>query len=330
MKNKRILASLLLVLLLSISLLCGCGTTYADWELSPDSTVLTETVRINDEYELVETLYGHDLAGEMIEFMSSVYSETYEQRFYIYATSETPDVIYLEGYSGYGGPILVYSRVGYPTALKSYISGNIETSRVVKGDDMSFELSSDDLARLDSLTKTHTASVQDLRLSLIAELRVYGAEGTLSHLHGGFYNLVDDVGVESVFYVNYDALDNSYFDANGNFSYRQGEVELVKLSLDDANRVLYSEEYESHIENSITSEVGDTTEADRESEEIAMRILLVLFLLFCVIFPATIPFIFMLVDLCRRGFRGTHFTTYIVLISYVVMIIASVALVLIL
>jgi hypothetical protein len=41
----------------------------------------------------------------------------------------------------------------------------------------------------------------------------------------------------SWYYINYDALDNSYFSSDGSFSYRSGTVEAVKLEGDVARMV---------------------------------------------------------------------------------------------
>ena len=79
-----------------------------------------------------------------------------------------------------------------------------------------------------------TVEVTDLEDMYWYEVVGYDASGCLSHVHGAVY--ITDGGY---LYINYDALDNSYFDSEGCFSYRKGTVSA--LVLDGADALLVDE-----------------------------------------------------------------------------------------
>lgn len=85
--------------------------------------------------------------------------------------------------------------------------------------------------------------VRDLKnLSCYSVLAV-DSTGTLGYEHGVIYDFDD--GTHG--YISYDALGNQYFDADGNFSFRNGEVEVAIIEgtllsdvLTDANNMEYN------------------------------------------------------------------------------------------
>ncbi len=68
-------------------------------------------------------------------------------------------------------------------------------------------------------------NVNDLETHLICELRFHDQSGLLTTIKGAIYEMSDG----SYGYVDYATLDNSHFDADGNFSYRRGEVTVYPL-----------------------------------------------------------------------------------------------------
>lgn len=332
MKNKRIITLAVLVLLAAV-LLTGCQSVvyerlgvYAEWELSPDETVLTETARYNESYELVETLYGHYCSGDITEFKDRVTSK--KGHLIVSAGThkdeQAPDVLYLYGN---GAPLLVYSRVGYPDELERYLSGEVEKAYISDNSSSSrgyYEVSADDLAHFDSVEASLKMDVTDLKDKLVATLYACGADGSLRREHGGFYEL--EAG--AVYYLNYDALDNSYFDANGKFSYRRGEVDLARLSDADASAVLDSDRYTETQIARITNEVPRLTDEDIALGRRASRLTLITLLLIFLIIPTAIPFVFAVVRVCRRRTRGVDFTSYVIIGAFAAIVIIATALVL--
>ncbi len=81
--------------------------------------------------------------------------------------------------------------------------------------------------RLDALEPTKTLLVTALRNLEMYAVAGVDKTGTFYHIHGAFYE-----SGSGYYYINYDALDNSYFDANDNFSYRKGQVKVVEVPSD--------------------------------------------------------------------------------------------------
>lgn len=74
---------------------------------------------------------------------------------------------------------------------------------------------------------TRVFDVTELASADCFEVLGTDASETLAHTHGAIYK-VD----AAYYYINYDALDNSYFDSDGNFSYRRGSVSASRLDAD--------------------------------------------------------------------------------------------------
>ena len=318
MKKAIKIISLIALLLVTAGLLASCSSTDAEWELSPNGQYLEETARYNESYELTYTLVGYGLAGELVEFWNDAYSEEYGY-LSVYAVSEDPSVLLLVGYDT---PIFVYTLDGAPASLESFISGVADTHRIVNSRDTSsyLDLSREQMNAYDSLEPSVNIPVASLARALTYELKVYDLADGLMHTHGGFY-----AGDGKLYYINYDALDNSYFDADGNFSYRSGNVPCAVVEGELADRVLDATNYVEGSEIKFTMEEGEREEEDIEADAAAARVLLIFYLAFFLIFPSVIPLVFMIVDLCRRGFRGVSTTTYIILGAILVIFAASIA-----
>ena len=318
-KNKKII-SLLALLLLTVALLASCSSAYAEWEFSPNGQYLEESLRYNEQYELTYTLFGYELAGELVEFWYGAYSEEYGYMT-IHASSEDPTVLLVKGNSS---PLFVYTLDGAPASLEAFVSGNSDTQRIVNARDTGsyLDISSDEMKTFDSLAASVSIPVGSLVGALSYELKVYDLADGLMHVHGGFY-----AGDGKLYYVNYDALDNSYFDADGNFSYRSGNVPCAVVEGELAERVLNATDYVEGAELVITDELGgDHEEIDPEEYAFTARVILIIYLLFFLVFPAVIPLVYMIIDLCRRGFRGVSVTTYIILGAILIIFAASIAL----
>ena len=107
------------------------------------------------------------------------------------------------------------------------------------------ELELEFLAELDKFK----GEVIDMNVNSLSEMDicpvyVYDITDTIEHHHGDIY-----IDGDVYYYVNYDALDNSYFDADGYFSYRKGTVSVLKL---DSEAVSVLNEVSNDLEERFT------------------------------------------------------------------------------
>lgn len=82
-----------------------------------------------------------------------------------------------------------------------------------------------------------TVSVVSLGEAEILEITVRDKTENLAYQHGAIYIMEDG----SYYYVCFEKLDNSYFDADGYFSYRKGEVKALQLketAIQNVDRVI--------------------------------------------------------------------------------------------
>ncbi len=79
--------------------------------------------------------------------------------------------------------------------------------------------------------KLKSVDVAELGEADIYELTVHDKTETKAFQHGAIYLMPD----QSYYYVCFEELDNSYFDADGYFSYRSGSVKVYEL--DEAERL---------------------------------------------------------------------------------------------
>ncbi len=87
--------------------------------------------------------------------------------------------------------------------------------------------------------------VSVISLKDLPKYSIYGFDQTrtIAHEHGAIY-----VMDETYWYINYDALDNNYFDSQGYFSYRSGSVALTKVDTATMTSNVLATEEEFHIQ----------------------------------------------------------------------------------
>lgn len=186
------------------------GDIYTHYELPTGVFVSFENVYIYGRTIDVEAEFGtvHSLV------------ESYER---------AGDLVTLDG--ARGEKLLFVNEAG-KTAVNDFLAGEI--GRFSVWTDSSFSLSTtaadeELFTRLDAALADRV-DVSSFDVTVLGTAQRYDlvysdATGSLHRTHGAIY-LFDG----SLYYVNYDALDNSYFDADGNFSYRRGTVDAHLLS----------------------------------------------------------------------------------------------------
>lgn len=305
MKNKVIKISALILILLSLLSFVGCDAEYSDWELSEDETVLTESPRYTASYYFIGTLIGYELSGSQILYDDYLYSELKDRTYRVYSPDYESDTVYL--YNSSSKIICVYAKEGGGEAAKSFIAGNSAYTRLINADgEAARDIGEVGREELDNLVADTPIDVERLLDRLVYEVKVFDATGTLSRTHGGIYELEG-----AYLYVNYDALDNSCFNADGSFSYRSGSVNVAQLdpSLDD----LFDEEgFEHYNHFSLEYEEGIYDEEGAERGRTFGLFVISLVIAVFAFGPCALALVFMIVDLARNGFKRTRATTYVI------------------
>lgn len=228
---KRLFGILLAVLLLSS--LCFQVSAVepeeqaAVWALSEDG----ETLRHGDQvYQWYPLAPGELLMPEeLYVYETRVKNPLTGQKCSVLTVPGNPDMVFLQDYAYNDWVDRVYVTAEGKEILDAYCQGeyhdwNLMTDNIAR----SAGLSSNVMESL--LQKNGEPITMDVRqLQDVPVWKVMGSDrtGTLRHIMGGIYEL-DGL----LYYVNYDELDNTHFDANGQFSFRRGTVEMWELSLE--------------------------------------------------------------------------------------------------
>ena len=226
MKKKLSLLLALVLLFLPVKAVAA----ELEWTLSEDGKTLTDS---QQEYTLYR-LPDQDLFYPAVLFEYAQELEDPEDEAY-YAWIETNDAfryfMVLSGYCSDGDIYDVYTTETGAQILDRFAAG--QYAFILLGDEFACEAAAVSLDWVSGLDAAEGAA-DTLDVTALADVERYtlwggDASGTFYHPHGGLYK-VDG----SWYYINYDNLDNSYFDAYGNFSYRKGTVEAKRLTAEQA------------------------------------------------------------------------------------------------
>ena len=242
MKNNFILKTIVVILVVfSLVGMASCTVSsssmrYAEWTISEDGEAL-ERVDIDDsvtQYTLVGEGNNLALVGELYAYESYL-EGPYGEFLSPYAPDKNSNVVFLSEWDGIEvrGVVYVYAKVGAEADAADYISffggSSPRYSAYLVDRNKEGIFSEGELATLrapisDPALSTELA-VRDLRGRLVSEILAYSADRRLARAEGAIFKLNNEM-----YYVDYTALDNSYFDADGNFSYRGGTVIAERLS----------------------------------------------------------------------------------------------------
>ena len=212
---KKKIASILFALVIMLTLcIIASASDYTEWTVSEDGERLMVG---NEAYELYKGyMYPTD------RFLPET-SFVYENRVnydYLKKNYEADGILILSSYTD--SLKYIYVNDEGRASLNQFLNGNYSSYKLHNGN-MIVNASSNWINSLDGGSLV-TFDVRDLKNYEKFEVLGYDSTGTIAHIVGGIY--ADDT---SYYYVNYDKLSNNYFDANGNFSYRQGTVKAYKL-----------------------------------------------------------------------------------------------------
>lgn len=199
--------------------LSGDGVIYEKIELP----VNCERFELADRYVYMNSVKDDDQVGSLVADVLAaekggylVYLSFSGEKHEFYCRSDMLDEMqaYLKGEEG---RYVIRMPNGDPTEF-SY-------------NDRFYDMSDAFAEELLSVSSSGVGSVYDvtaLEGLELRELRLQDKSGLLTTLLGTVYKLPDS----SYGFVDYKTLNNSHFDADGNFSYRQGEVTVYALSDD--------------------------------------------------------------------------------------------------
>ena len=241
MKNNTFLKIIVVILTIFTFLsLASCTTSttymkYAEWSMDEDGETL-KRVGVDGEstkFVLVGMDYNISLVGDLYAYMSFV-EDPYAGLLACYAPAEDSPVVFVGSGNGYKERSLVYiyAEEGCAEAEEyaAFLRGESERYTAYLPDrSKEGVFSPEELALLRSpLSDAENGvliEVKSLRGKVISEILAYSADRRLARLEGAIYELDAEK-----YFVDYTALDNSYFDAEGNFSYQRGSVVAERLT----------------------------------------------------------------------------------------------------
>lgn len=238
---KRKIAILLALVLLVLPV---AGAAECLWQLSEDGKTLTHE---GVEYHR----YYLDLTDRFMPTHRKVLDETgtFEiegEEYQVYLSDFTDEIVAVIAQYNWYGDEWVYVTENGKKILDRFAAG--QYGSVLLMDSYladAAQMTSAQLEKLDALETTESMDVTELAGADCYVIIGMDETGTVGHQHGAIYTTS-----YAYFYINYDALDNSYFSSDGEFSYRSGTVEVVRLEDETAQMaaklfadMTYREEY---------------------------------------------------------------------------------------
>lgn len=269
MKKQYILKTIVVISLVIFALfLAGCTTgddyIYSDISVSEDGKTIT--IKAPDE-SAVDTFHYLGVVPN---------GEVYGKKFYYHSYADMPDGYASDVFSPLAQKNILYIESG--SDIYCYAKqGDAEASGTV-ADFLEGKYSSISFANLDQMREcvltvsertafervvsgnvVENVDVRTLKDNLFYDVMAYDFYGVLSVRVGAVFKLGNDF-----YYVDYESLPNSAFDADGNLSYRRGEIDMERL---DGNKLTLLNNImgrQKRIENTYTHEEGLYVGEDEE------------------------------------------------------------------
>lgn len=147
-------------------------------------------------------------------------------------------------------------------------------------------------------TETQTLDVTMLKTALEHKIVGYDGTGAYACVYGGVY-YADD----AYYYIHYMTLENQFFDADGNFSYRRGTVEGIRLTDRQVSTLFAAAENGSYRVSEHTYEGEDSYVYDEDSA-------IAVFIVGAVILGFLFPLPFLIVGICMARSRKRGYPKY--------------------
>ena len=183
-------------------------------------------------------------------------------------------------------------------SLEALQNGNAVTYRLKTGTsryDGSSPLDASFVKELQNGTEKKSFDVRALRDKIVGNVIGYDGTDAYACNYGGVYVVSDEY-----YYIHYMTLGNQYFDADGEFSYRSGTVEAIKLTDEQAQHVAT---LLSHVEYKGFDIVYESDQDLGETHEDGAIVLFVFFMIL-VGFVAPLPLLIVSICMARSAKRG--------------------------
>ncbi len=249
-----------LMLSLSLPVLASDAATESEeqveWVISDDQLTLTGGDTVYTRYEL----YTFDLfrPHNFYEYSQRIETDSPYVDLIGQPASEVEgnvivnrDVAVVFDYYSDMADFRVYVTAEGAAALDQFAKGNYAAYELAESRFFSAPVDADLMATLQG--KTSDAAMDVTELDNLTYYDIYGYDSTMTFVH--VVGVVFDNDGQYL-YVDYEWLDNSHFDADGNLSFRSGNVPVYTLSAAESEQIAAAtEQMEHHSVNLIEDEV---------------------------------------------------------------------------
>ena len=282
--------TVLLISILSLSLLCPvfAHADTADYSFSISGESIAYNGRAYKSYLLPA---GYHVMPRKVYRLTETVCPDCSSRVGVYL-KEADDSIIFFGNSYYDG--FYYGKSSHPLYVTD--NGKAHLSSFLQGEHGSSYLASKDKNNLSKLSSEFTTGLglanEKITLDILSlvncttyPILTYDTKEIICFQSGAIYILQD----ESYVYVDYAELDASYFTSDGEFAYRKGTVEAVKLDGDIIQKIpgvlsqmeSYAPEYHS---------ANDEYHNEPDDPEGALAAFIIMWIIF-VLLPPFVPII---------------------------------------
>lgn len=311
MKNKHSTQKFLLIIISAIMLfsIFSISAFAADddaqeqgvtvWELSDDGKTLTGNDIVYTQID-IPAGYHVDFSTEYI-YASEIETKLFKNgSCYPVSPQKNSKVVCLV--NNYENTYYTYVTYKEKSSLQNFYNNIVSKFRIQNpNDSMEYtDFPEYMILHLDNLARANEQNVNfdvsALKDHLYVEFIARNQSDYMSMTFGGIYKIDYDY-----YYVNYTKLNNGYFDANGDFSYRSGTVSLTKIDSDllkdikDFENAMTKHSYESEYEE---DEIDVTF--DKTTAKVLFWIIFVIFGFLVPIAPLIVGFTFALSE--KRGY----------------------------
>ncbi len=266
---------------------------YVIWSYNSD----TDTVRgLGKEYTRYVPSMNIYLDGDVFYFFENEIYYPGEGYVGLIASNSAPEIIEINSYY----TLAVYVTDKGRVSLDALQNGEAASYRIETPYGYSATLDAAFAKELKNGTEKREFDVTTLRNALQFDVLGYDGTGAYACVYGAVYSV--DGGY---YYVHYMTLGNQHFDANGDFSYRSGTVEAIKLSDEQARTLLAAERNAEFRMVEYQYEYEDIS--DHEVNEDGA---IIMFVICMVILGFVVPLPLLIVSICMARSHKRRYPKY--------------------
>ncbi len=311
MKKFNILKTIVVILLAIMAILLTSCTPgwdeyiYTEFAASGDGYTVKRhnTDESTEEYIYVGEASSSVLLGNLFMFANTV---DFDDRYaYVYAQNENAPLLYLEYGDGGVGVFAKQTETAAAAAMRSFLERETSgTVAIADLDNMRQKLLSESekntLFSTPDGQYTFEVDVKDLKGNLVGDIIAYDQNRILALKIGAMFMVDGECCM-----VDFADLDNSYFDADGNFSYRRGTVTVEKLNSEKSTIYKGSTSYTTYIDNRIAYEeglyIGEEEEDDELTDAAARAVVIVAISIIGLLLPLLVMLFVLFFGFTRRN-----------------------------